>query len=299
MVNKLAEQIVLLFDVDGVIAETPHEQSWKAAAVEWGIIDDRFDFTAFYAEKIAGEPGEVGAYHILSELKATTGKSYFEKHGITDKAEKVEEAKEFRDPIKRNYIDQFIKGGQFKAFYDIGRIILEAKNAGISIGAVSSSEMAQTILKSISALEIAQTVGVPYTCTNADDSLYAVFDSTALGTKTQWHNIAIDKHHHYCYARGMLIEARKRTQRCGEGNIPYVIVFEDAPKGINAISPIDFYCIGISRTSSSGVQLATKHKLIDAGAIIAYDGDELKNITLNKLLAVLEEKLPRKKKMIR
>ena len=68
-----------MFDVDRVIAETPHEQAWKAAAIEWGIIDETFDFTSFYAEKIAGEPGEVGAYHILNELKTTIGKSYFEK----------------------------------------------------------------------------------------------------------------------------------------------------------------------------------------------------------------------------
>ena len=299
MITKLAEQIVLLFDVDGVIAETPHEQAWKAAAVEWGIIDETFDFTSFYAEKIAGEPGEVGGYHILNELKTVIGKSYFEKHGIADEAERITKAKEFRDPVKKHYVDRFIEDGRFKAFYDIGRIVLEAKNAGISIGAVSSSEMAQTILKKISALQIAQEVGVPYTCPNGDDSLYAIFDSTALGTKTQWHNIKIEKHHHYCYARGMLIEARRRARRYRGEDTPYVIVFEDAPKGIRAISPIDFYCIGISRMSSSGVQLASKNELVGVGAVIAYDGDELKNITLNELLETLEEKLPKKEKVIK
>ena len=43
------------------------------------LLMNTFDFTSFYAEKIAGEPGEVGAYHILNELKTTIGKSYFEK----------------------------------------------------------------------------------------------------------------------------------------------------------------------------------------------------------------------------
>ena len=71
MVTELAKQIIFLFDVDRVIAETPHEQAWKAAAIEWGIIDETFDFTSFYAEKIAGEPGEVSTYQILNELKAT------------------------------------------------------------------------------------------------------------------------------------------------------------------------------------------------------------------------------------
>ena len=56
-----ARELAFLFDVDGVIAETPHEQAWRDAALEWGIIGPAFDFTRFYADHVAGEPGNTGA----------------------------------------------------------------------------------------------------------------------------------------------------------------------------------------------------------------------------------------------
>ena len=42
--QKFKELLLL----DGVIAETPHEESWKEAAIEYQLIGKYFDFTPFY-----------------------------------------------------------------------------------------------------------------------------------------------------------------------------------------------------------------------------------------------------------
>ena len=44
---KNSNNIAFMFDVDGVIAETPHEEAWKDASIEEKIITEEFNFTPF------------------------------------------------------------------------------------------------------------------------------------------------------------------------------------------------------------------------------------------------------------
>jgi len=275
MLQTLENMIIFLFDVDGVIAETPHEEAWKAAAVKWGIIPASYDFTQFYAAHVAGEPGVAGALNILAQLHEENKQTYYEKENVTNPSEKEKVAEKFRDPVKQRYLDEFIANEQFRVFEDTAKIIFRAKSEGIPIGAVSSSENAEAILKKINAVNLASKLGLSYKPASDDPSFYSVFETTTLGVKSYWHNAKIQKLHHYALARGMLLEASRRK---GFNSIPYAIVFEDAPKGIAAISPYDFCCIGISRKSTSGVQLASKQDLFAAGAKLAYTEAELKNI---------------------
>ncbi len=274
---RLEDRVIFLFDVDGVIAETPHEEAWKAAAVEWGIIPEDFSFTLFYAKHVAGEPGITGARNILGLLREGAKPTYYEREGITDTHKRDESAEQFRNPAKQKYLDGYIADGNFRVFDDISKIILGAKNAGIPVAAVSSSENSEAILKSINAIELAKRVKVPYTPARKDASLYDVFNTTVLGAITHWHGAKVEKINHYAMAYGKLLGKIDRKE------IPYAVVFEDAPKGVAAVSQLGFYCIGISRNSTSGVTLASKEDLFRTGAKLAYAENELKHIGYKQL----------------
>jgi len=90
-------KFAFLFDVDGVIAETPHEESWKEAAIEYELIGKNFDFTCFYQKFVAGIPGLKGARAILEGL------GYYKSKGIINEEEKEKEAFEFRKKKTRYF----------------------------------------------------------------------------------------------------------------------------------------------------------------------------------------------------
>jgi beta-phosphoglucomutase len=251
--------IAIMFDVDGVIAETPHEESWRDIAIEWKIIPEKYNFTSFYAKHVAGEPGIIGAYNILSMLRYN-GKSFFENEKIINEKDKQEVTKKFRELKVRKFIDSYIALGKYKEFTDITTKIKEANKQKTLIMAVSSSETAKIILEKFCLLNL--------------------FDTTALGTKTCWCS-QIEKINHYAMAYGKLLEKSNLKK------IEKVIVFEDAPKGIEAVNKLGFHAIGISRKSSSGINLATKEQLYSAGAKIVYDEKELNNISLNEIITLL------------
>ena len=66
---------------------------------------------------------------------------------------------------------------------------------------------------------------------------------------------------------------------------PHVVVFEDAPKGISAVSNLGFYSVGISRKSTSGLELASKKDLREAGATIVLNEKELASLSYKDLFA--------------
>ena len=287
MNDKLEDRIIMLFDVDGVVAETPHEEAWQDAALELGIIGQDFDFTNFYAAHVAGEPGVTGALKIMELIPDENGMTYFERDNISDRENKIERAEWFRN-LKQAYLDGYLSRGEFRVFRDVSKIYFGAKEAGVPVGVVSSSENARAILQKIDAVRLAEEIGVNYTPAGEDISLYGVFDTRTLGAKTFWHGTIIEKSDHYVLAKGMLLEKADANK----GVIPYTIVFEDAPQGISQISNKDFYCIGISRKSTSGKILASKESLIGADAKLCYDESELEIMDYQKLRAELLRILP-------
>ena len=209
------KKIAFIFDVDGVIIDTPHENAWRDSALEWGLISNDFDFKIFYQKHVAGIPGLKGAEIILEKT------SYYEKQKIKTQQEKQIKAKDFRK-IKQQFLDDYIFRGQFEIFQDILSIIKNAKKDKIPIAAVSSSENAEKMLKKI--------------------NLFSYFNSTTLGAIKYK---ALNKEQLYSFSFGKL---------CGTLNIdflPYPIVFEDADKGINAVKNLGYFCIGIARRGLS------------------------------------------------
>jgi beta-phosphoglucomutase len=234
---------ILLFDVDGVIANTPHEKAWKLSAIEYGIISENYDFTTFYAKEVAGEPGIIGAYNILDKLGS---KSYFEKNNV-DENMKYNIANIFRSKIKSKYLENIIDNGNFELYYDIIDLIKDAKEKDYFIVAVSSSEYAKKVLDI--------------------KKIKNFFNQFSLDISSHW-NRSIEKINHYAMSYGKAL---------GKLGVDYsqVIVFEDAPKGIESVKKLGFDTIGISRLSDSGKLLSSKKDLYDVGADIVYSDNNI------------------------
>ncbi|MBR9704345.1 hypothetical protein GOV12_02960 [Candidatus Pacearchaeota archaeon] len=209
---------VLLFDIDGVVAQSPHEESWKDAAIEYVLIDKDFNFTEFYQKHVAGIPGIRGAYVILEEL------GYYRDKGIMSDEEKEKEAIKFRE-FKQKFVEKGIEDGNVKIFSDIISIIIQAKNNNIPVSAVSSSKNAEKILKKA--------------------GVYDLFDCHTLGAEKHRIN---KKEELYILGFGKVLEKFQFNE------IPIPIVFEDADKCIVAAKNNGYLCVGISRPGLSTIE---------------------------------------------
>jgi beta-phosphoglucomutase len=134
-----------IFDVDGVLVDSPHERAWRDAlerlmAVGWTDLAGQTSYapgaftTEVYQAYVAGKPREAGARAALK---------YF---GIPDPdGSRVEEYM----AVKQADLIALIERGEFTAFEDALRFLLDLKAAGLRIGAASSSKNANIFLRKV------------------------------------------------------------------------------------------------------------------------------------------------------
>ena len=121
----------VIFDVDGVIVASPHEQAWREALA--GITDPARLTTAVYQTYVAGKPRMDGARAALAQL------------GIADPgslAEKYAEA-------KQRLVETLIAAGRFAAFPDALRFIAAVHRPSWRLALASSSKNAASMLQQI------------------------------------------------------------------------------------------------------------------------------------------------------
>ncbi len=134
-----------IFDVDGVLVDSPHEQAWRESlrelmTSEWSDIRERTTWSpeAFtsrvYQEQLSGKPRLSGARAALE---------YF--HVPDPDGERLAE---YADR-KQARVTQLIEAGEFDAFPDGLRFIIAVKDAGIRVAAASSSKNAGLYLRKI------------------------------------------------------------------------------------------------------------------------------------------------------
>jgi beta-phosphoglucomutase len=130
-----------IFDVDGVLVDSPHYAAWRDALrglmeSEWAGIRHRTSYSpdAFtrelYQKVIAGRARFDGAAAAL------------EKFGVPDAGGRAERCA----AVKQDYMTRLISAGEFTAFPDALRLVLDAKAAGIPVAAASSSKNADLIM---------------------------------------------------------------------------------------------------------------------------------------------------------
>lgn len=120
-----------IFDVDGVLLASPHEQAWRDALA--GYADPAAFTTAIYQADVAGKPRADGA---LAGLKAM---------GVAEpesKAVAYAESKQAR-------LEALIAKGAVTAFPDALRFVQAVYDLGWRLGVASSSKNANAMMKPI------------------------------------------------------------------------------------------------------------------------------------------------------
>ena len=233
----------IIFDVDGVIADTPHEEAWrdslhllfeeqenwKKALPDSTYSRDRFT-TEVYQEIISGKPRTEGAKETLK---------YF---GISDPFNNLlSEYCEFKQKV---FLDKISKGC-FKVFEDAIMFLLTVKSEGAKIAAASSSKNANQILEKIDIQGFINKNNLKFRISQNSTSLLSLFDGNVCGI-----DLEEGKPNPEIFLKAALSIALK-PEECA--------VVEDAVSGVKAAVAGNFYCIGIAR-------LENENELIQAGA---------------------------------
>ena len=120
-----------IFDVDGVLLASPHEQAWRDALA--GYADPAGFTTAVYQAEVAGKPRLDGARAALKAM----GVSEFD-----GEASAYAEAKQAR-------LEALIRDGAVKAFPDALRFVQAVHDLGWPLAVASSSKNANAMMRPI------------------------------------------------------------------------------------------------------------------------------------------------------
>ena len=120
-----------IFDVDGVLVDSPHERAWRETLA--GFADPQGFTTEFYQAYVAGKPRLEGARAALERLGGP---------GAASRAEEYAAA-------KQALIERLIAEGSFHAFPDAERLALALHTAGLKLALASSSRNAAAMLRRV------------------------------------------------------------------------------------------------------------------------------------------------------
>lgn len=165
-----------IFDVDGVLVDSPHERAWRETLqllmwTDWHGIQTQTTYTperftpAVYQEVVAGKPRMSGARAALE---------YF---NVPDAGRRAEEYAE----RKQQQVVELIEEGKFLAFPDALRFLLAVKGLGIIVAAASSSKNAGLFLRQIRLDEFAMERGLEYDFLEFGLTLQNIFDADVTG----------------------------------------------------------------------------------------------------------------------
>lgn len=217
-----------IFDVDGVLVDTPHERAWRETLKDlmesdWAGIRDQTSWSpeAFtpqvYQSLVSGKPRMSGARAALDHFK------------VPDAGQR---AVEYADR-KQEMVVRLIEAGEFTAYADALRFIIAVKDAGLVVAAASSSKNAGLFLRTIRLDTFATEHGISSASVGPGCSLLDIFDADVSGR-----DFAHGKPH-----PEMFLTAAAELGVAAEASI----VLEDASAGVQAAKAGGMAAIGIAR----------------------------------------------------
>jgi beta-phosphoglucomutase len=217
-----------IFDVDGVLVDSPHEAAWRDSLQEmmegpWADIRDQTSWApdAFtsrvYQEVLSGKPRMAGAMGALEHF------------GVPDPESRVEA---YADR-KQEMVVELIEAGKFSAYPDALRFVIAVKEAGMKIAAASSSKNAGLFLRKIRLDSFAAEEGVSPEWMTDGLTLLDAFDVDISGRE-----FAKGKPHPEIFLTA--------AQELGV-DPPHAFVIEDAESGIQAAKAGEFAGLGVAR----------------------------------------------------
>jgi len=223
-----------IFDVDGVLLDTPHAQAWREALAQlmagpWHTLAPGTSYRpgtftdAVYQDYVAGQPRQAGAAAALK---------YFH---VRDPDGSL--ARQYGD-VKQAILERLAAAGDFRAYDDALRFLLQVKASGVRVCAASSSKNANAFLKGISVGAFCSNEGLHYPFVHAQTTLLDLFDANVDGLDVP---------------RGKpepaLFLAAARALGMAPGQC---FVVEDAAVGIQAAKSGGMYGIGVARHQDGG-----------------------------------------------
>jgi beta-phosphoglucomutase len=218
-----------IFDVDGVLVDSPHEKAWRESLRElmegeWSDIRDQTTWSpeAFtprlYEKEMSGKPRMSGARAALEYFHVPDD----------DDIRLAEYAKH-----KQAMVVRLIEAGDFTAYPDALRFIIAVKDSGMRVAAASSSKNAKLFLRQIRLDAFAQEQGIASPSVRPGLTLLDYFDADVSGR---------DFAHGKPDPEMFLAAAHELGTAPAES-----IVMEDAPAGMEAAKAGGMGAIGIAR----------------------------------------------------
>ncbi len=232
-----------IFDVDGVLVDSPHQKAWRDSLRElmesdWGDIRDRTTWSpdAFtphvYQAYISGKPRMSGA-------RAALG--YFKVPGAGKRAADYAQR-------KQQMVVRLIEAGDFTAYPDALRFVIAVKDAGLLIADASSSKNAGLFLRKIRLDSFAREQGISSPSLRPGLSLLDYFDADVSGR---------DFAHGKPDPEIFLTAAHELGVEPG-----HAMVLEDASAGVQAAKAGGMTAIGIARADDADLLVAAGADLV-------------------------------------
>ena len=219
-----------IFDVDGVLVDSPHEKAWRESLrelmeTEWSDIRGRTTWSpeAFtsrvYEEQMSGKSRLAGARAAFDYFHIPDDE---EEHRLLEYAHR-----------KQQMVVRLIEAGDFTAYPDALRFIILVKDAGLRVAAASSSKNADLFLRQIRLDTFAEEQGISSKTVRPGLTLLDYFDADVSGRD---------------FAHGKPDPEMFLTAAHELGVGPeHAIVMEDAAAGVQAAKRGDMGAIGIAR----------------------------------------------------
>jgi len=228
-----------IFDVDGVLVDSPHERAWRDALHElmegdWADIagqtswaPDKFT-PQVYQQQLSGKPRLDGATAVLE---------YFQVPDVATRAREYSER-------KQAMVVLLIEAGEFTAYDDALRFVLAVKQTGIRIAAASSSKNAGLLLGKIRLDSFAERTGFQSALVRPGLTLREIFDADTSDREFAHGKPAPD----------IFLAAAAELGVSPEG----CFVVEDATSGVRAAKAGGMAALGVARANDEDL-LAAEH----------------------------------------
>ena len=234
-------EVGFIWDVDGVIVDSPHEMAWRLTAEmpEWGVPVGRFD-SEFYSGYVSGKPRYEGGDAILERF------GMCKRLGIATDAARNELLERYCTQ-KNELFKRLVAEGRFKVFESSIALAVEANERGVLQAMASASKNAKDLISSITRDKVSKIIGKEY----EHETLYSIFDVDASGLDG------------LCKSE-IFASAAMSLHKLSGGRIRRYIVFEDAPSGIAACKENGMFGVGVRR-------IGGRAAFVEAGADVVVD----------------------------
>jgi beta-phosphoglucomutase len=232
-----------IFDVDGVLVDSPHEKAWRESLRElmessWKDIRGQTTWSPeaytpqVYQQYVSGKPRMEGARAALD---------YFH---VPDADQRVAEYAQ----LKQQMVVRLIEAGDFTAYPDALRFVIATKDAGLRIADASSSKNAGLFLKQVRLDTFAQENGISSPTIKPGLVLLDYFDADVSGR--DFAHGKPDPEIFLTAAHELGVEPR------------YAMVIEDATAGVQAAKAGGMAALGVARADDADLLAAADADLV-------------------------------------